>query len=76
MKKKNIINLIKYYSEKNDYAFRTEAYEIARDFDENGDKAWIKTLTKKLEKFSLRSTEGDKYKITLFYKIISFRRMQ
>ena len=37
MKKKNVLNLIKYYSEKNDYAFRSEAYEIARIFDKNGD---------------------------------------
>ena len=28
MKKKNIINLIKYYAEKNDAGFRNEAYEI------------------------------------------------
>lgn len=37
MKKKNILNLIKYYSEKNDSAFRNEAYEIAREFDASGD---------------------------------------
>lgn len=37
MKKKNIINLIKYYSEENDAGFRSEAYEIAKSFDENGD---------------------------------------
>lgn len=37
MKKKNIINLIKYYSEENDAGFRSEAYEIAKDFDESGD---------------------------------------
>lgn len=37
MKKKNIINLIRYYAEKNDSAFRTEAYEIAKDFNSNGD---------------------------------------
>ena len=37
MKKKNIINLIKYYSEENDAGFRTEAYEIASDFDKSGD---------------------------------------
>jgi len=37
MKKKNVINLIKYYSEKNDAGFRTEAYEIASDFDKSGD---------------------------------------
>jgi len=34
MKKKNVLNLIKYYAEKNDAAFRNEAYEIARSFDE------------------------------------------
>ena len=37
MKKKNIINLIKYYAEDNDAGFRSEAYEIARDFDQSGD---------------------------------------
>ena len=37
MKKKNVLNLIKYYAEKNDAGFRTEAYEIARDFDNTGD---------------------------------------
>ena len=37
MKKKSVINLVKYYVEKNDAGFRTEAYEIARNFDDNGD---------------------------------------
>lgn len=37
MKKKSVLNLIKYYSEKNDSAFRNEAYEIAREFDDAGD---------------------------------------
>lgn len=37
MKKKNIINLIKYHSEENDIGFRNEAYEIAKTFDANGD---------------------------------------
>jgi len=37
MKKKNVINLIKYYSEDNDAGFRSEAYEIAKDFDRSGD---------------------------------------
>lgn len=37
MKKKSVINLIKYYSEENDVAFRSEAYEIAREFDKSGD---------------------------------------
>jgi SpoVK/Ycf46/Vps4 family AAA+-type ATPase len=33
MKKKNVLNLIKYYAEKNDSGFRQEAYEIAKYFD-------------------------------------------
>ena len=37
MKKKNIINLIKYHIEKNDNAFRDEAYEIAMDFNRSDD---------------------------------------
>ncbi len=37
MKKKNVLNLIKYYAESNDAGFRTEAYEIAKDFDVTGD---------------------------------------
>jgi hypothetical protein len=37
MRKKNILNLIKYHAEKNDPGFRTEAYEIARYFDSIGD---------------------------------------
>lgn len=37
MKKKNVINLIKHYAERNDAGFRSEAYDIAREFDSNGD---------------------------------------
>lgn len=37
IKKKNILNLIKYYSENNDAGFRAEAYDIARYFNSIGD---------------------------------------
>lgn len=37
MKKRSIVNLIRYYSEQNDPAFRTEAYQIAMDFNAAGD---------------------------------------
>lgn len=37
MKKKNVLNLIKYHAEKNEAAFRDEAYEIARYFDKSND---------------------------------------
>lgn len=37
MKKKNIINLIRYHAENNEAGFRNEAYEIAKEFDQIGD---------------------------------------
>ncbi|MDN5972162.1 AAA family ATPase [Bifidobacterium crudilactis] len=37
MKKRDVLNLIRYYSEHNDVAFRNEAYNIAKDFDHSGD---------------------------------------
>ena len=37
MKKKSIINLIRYHAENNDPGFRAEAYEIAKEFDQTGD---------------------------------------
>lgn len=37
IKKKNILNLIKYYAEHNDAGFRTEAYDIAHYFNSVGD---------------------------------------
>ena len=37
MKKQNIINLVKYYVEKNDSAFRNEVAEIAKDFESNSE---------------------------------------
>lgn len=38
MKKKNVLNLIKYHVERNENAFRNEAIEIARSFDNMGDE--------------------------------------
>ncbi len=37
MKKKNIINLIKYHSEHNEVGFKEESYEIAKYFNDIGD---------------------------------------
>lgn len=37
MKKKNVINLIKFHVEKNDTAFRDEAYAVAKSFCDMGD---------------------------------------
>ena len=37
MKKQSILNLVKFYMEKNDAAFRSEVLEIAQDFERSGD---------------------------------------
>lgn len=62
MKKKNIINLVKYYAEKNDVGFRNEAYEIARDFDNAGDyqlAEYIMSLMSNANTFVPQMTEND-----------------
>ena len=60
MKKKNILNLIKYHVEKNDSAFRNESISIARYFDSIGDQdlaEYILGLLSELPQFSPQSIE-------------------
>lgn len=61
MKKKNIIQLIKYYTEKNDAGFRNEAYEIAKEFDLSGDyqlAEYIMSLLSNVNTFVPQSSEN------------------
>ena len=37
MKKKDVLDLIRYYADGNDAGFRNLAYDIAIDFNQNGD---------------------------------------
>ena len=60
MKKRNILNLIKYHVEKNDSAFRNESISIARYFDSIGDQdlaEYILGLLSELPQFSPQSIE-------------------
>lgn len=69
MKKRNVINLIKYYTEKNDSGFKAEAYEIAKDFDKNGDyqlSEYIMALLSEANVFVPQINEND---MTYFKKI-------
>lgn len=69
MKKKNVINLIKYYTEKNDSGFRAEAYEIAKDFDKNGDyqlSEYIMALLSEANVFVPQINDND---MTYFKKV-------
>lgn len=71
MKKKSVLNLIKYYSEENDAGFRSEAYEIAKDFDESGDyqlAEYIMALMSNANTFVPQMSENDS---ALFEKIDS-----
>jgi len=69
MKKKNVINLIKYYVENNDAGFRSEAYEIAKDFDQTGDyqlAEYIMALMSNANTFIPQMNENDS---SLFEKV-------
>jgi Cdc6-like AAA superfamily ATPase len=62
MKKKNILNLIKYFVENNDMAFREEAYSIARYFDKTGDHQlaeYIMSLLSNANTFMPQTTLDD-----------------
>lgn len=62
MKKKNVINLIKYHVEKNDSGFRNEAYDIAQDFNHTGDyelAEYIMALMSDANTFVPQMEEGD-----------------
>ena len=62
MKKANVINLIKYYAENNDSAFRSEAYQIANEFDKTGDyqlSEYIMALLSSANTFVPQISEND-----------------
>lgn len=61
MKKRNVINLIRYHEERNESAFRSEAAEIARDFDASGDyqlAEYIMALVSDANAFVPQSDDG------------------
>lgn len=69
MKKKNVLNLIKYHAEHNDSGFRTEAYEIARYFDGIGNyqlAEYIMALLSDVNTFSPQISEEG---ATFFRKV-------
>ena len=62
MKKRSILNLIRYHVENNDPGFRTEAYEIAKEFDQGGDTqlaAYIMAQLSNVNTFVPQMTESD-----------------
>lgn len=71
MKKKNIINLIKYYAENNDSGFKSEAYEIARDFDNSGDYQLAEYIMALLSNANTFVPQTSEYESSFFTKINS-----
>lgn len=69
MKKKNVLNLIKYYSEKNDIAFRNEAYEIAKYFDEINDYQLSEYIMGLLSNTNTFSPQVEESKSQYFRKL-------
>ena len=71
MKKKNILNLIRYHAEKNDLQFRNEAVDIARYFDSIGDhqlSEYIMSLLSDVNTFVPQNVSFE----SLFFKEIEF----
>ena len=61
MKKKNVINLIKYHTENKEQEFRNEAYEIAQDFLRSGDEElahYVMSILSKANIFTPQSVDG------------------
>lgn len=71
MKKKNIINLIKYHSEENNIAFRNEAYEIAKYFDSIGDNQLAEYIMALLSDANVFVPQTSEIESSLFEKIDS-----
>lgn len=69
MKKGNVIGLIRYYAEKNEVGFRNEAYEIAKDFDKNGDYQLAEYIMSLLSNENAFVPQVDDMKSAYFEKL-------
>lgn len=69
MKKKNVINLIKYYAEGNDVSFRDEAYAIANDFNSSGDRELAEYIMALLSKANTFVPQMNEYENSFLHKI-------
>lgn len=69
MKKKNVINLIRYHEEKNEAAFRAEALEIAKYFFDNGENLVGDYIMGLLSNANVFIPQGDNYNLNYFEKV-------
>lgn len=68
MRKKNILNLIKYHSEKNEAGFKNEAYDIARYFDSIGDLELAQYIMALLSGTNTFVPQDNEYDLPFFTK--------
>ncbi len=69
MRKKNILNLIKYHAENNDAGFRNEAYNIARYFDQAGDPQLAEYIMALLSGSNTFVPQSSDHELPFFSKV-------
>lgn len=69
MKKKNVINLIRYHEEKNEAAFRAEALEIAKYFFDNGENLVGDYIMGLLSDVNVFIPQGNNFNLNYFEKV-------
>lgn len=69
IRKKNILNLIKYHAEKNENGFKGEAYDIARYFDSVGDSELAQYIMALLSGANTFVTQDNEYNLPFFVKV-------
>ncbi|UYI78103.1 MAG: AAA family ATPase [Fusobacterium varium] len=69
MKKRNILNLIKYHSEKDEDGFRNEAYEVARYFDQMGDYQLAQYIMSLMSNVNTFVPQGNEKELVFLKKI-------
>lgn len=69
MRKKDILNLIKYHTEHNEEGFENEAYNIARLFDQSGDSQLAEYIMALLSGTNTFSPQEYKYESPFFNKV-------
>lgn len=69
MRKKNILNLIKYHAEKNETGFKNESYDIARYFDSIGDYELAQYIMALLSGTNTFVPQDNEYNLPFFTKV-------
>jgi SpoVK/Ycf46/Vps4 family AAA+-type ATPase len=69
IRKKNILNLIKYHAEKNETGFKNEAYDIARYFDSAGDFELAQYIMALLSGANTFVPQDSEYNLSFFKKV-------